>query len=447
MLPVFLAAVSASLLDIELSVGEKLAALLELKVHLLKESSPISNIENFDLYIQPHLLPELPVNYRAQVDLGAQVVDVDFFVFRSIKQYKQVGNNKAVLACTSNLVNLLTIEGEVVAQAQTTQPILLCRGTLDSRDMRVLVATEGALLFYEVSLMIHNSKEAEAYSTLNLIREVETSGVIAAKYDLHAKNFVVGYSEAVRIYDCEGNKGREFSFKRGLKSLAATKTSVYVAGKTRIWRLFNGLEYEWCEELRLPAEIVSLVASSDHVLHTLLEDESLVTIKDCSPISQIQTMGQSMTTSDSGVYALSSGGYLEHYKLSDLIGEDQLRPGLWQFKGQGSYLISSHEHFPNTLLSIAAGSKVIIFSKTHQPEPDFEDTLPASFVRTLGFLLACLTIAVWRYSKKRGITEEAINEVVQKKHKLERKIKEAQHMQNQIKRRMEKQRFDIRRLN
>mmetsp|Transcript_32810 Transcript_32810/g.57198 ORF Transcript_32810/g.57198 Transcript_32810/m.57198 type:complete len:93 (+) Transcript_32810:296-574(+) len=89
MLPVFLAAVSASLLDIELSVGEKLAALLELKVHLLKESSPISNIENFDLYIQPHLLPELPVNYRAQVDLGAQVVDVDFFVFRSIKQYKQ----------------------------------------------------------------------------------------------------------------------------------------------------------------------------------------------------------------------------------------------------------------------------------------------------------------------------------------------------------------------
>lgn len=347
--------------------------------------------------------------------------------------------------------------------------------------MRVMVFAERTWQLYEVTLKFTKLDDSTSFSRLVLVAEQATdSEIIEIAYDSKHRLWVVCLEDGkVQGIDMKGQLVYEVGLGFKPAGMSINRKSVVVLSRSKLARLDGGVVVDLCDGLQISADVRSVLASDEALFQVLLVDGSLVTIHNCrgkveSVISHVlaDPPYSKFTSSDTGLFLLSSAGFLPtesrtrsfskveldrspSTKVLQFISQHSLMEAeaidrhMWSFQGQATHCeISSFSDLYVAVVAISLDNKLMIFSKSLPQEPEFEELLRTSYVRMLGyglsrFLLAVLTIAIWRYSNKKQSSAASVDQVLANKQKLERKMKKAQHLHQQIRRRLEKQQHDL----
>lgn len=280
-----------SLLDIEQGLVERLQFTLQEKLSLLQDLELTTTIEYPPFKWRPHQLPTFPLSLKSEAHVNSTVISLDYFTFLPIRQYKQgdlqsVGHNTVLLACTAESAMLLSFDGAVIAQITPRARIMECRGSTNSRgeislDMRVFVFTELSMLVYEVAIMVRSMDDQIAFSKFSLIKDLPLkTGARMARYDIITRRIVVGFDEVVQVFDMEGLLTYQLELAFKLQDIAAGREGLFAVSARELY-IFNEGASKLCEELQLPASILSLVPDQDSIFYLLLDDNTIATVQHC----------------------------------------------------------------------------------------------------------------------------------------------------------------------
>jgi hypothetical protein len=321
-----------------------------------------------------------------------------------------------------------------------------------------MVFAERTWQLYEVTLKFTKLDDSTSFSRLVLVAEQATDSEIKEiAYDSKHRLWVVCLEDGkVQGIDMKGQLVYEVGLGFKPAAMSINRKSVVVLSRSKLARLGGGVVVDLCDGLQISADVRSVLASDEALFQVLLVDGSLVTIHNCrgkveSVISQVlaDPSYSKFTSSDTGLFLLSSAGFLQFIGQQSLMEAEAIDRHMWSFQGQATHCeISSFSDLYVAVVAISFDNKLMIFSKSLPQEPEFDELLRTSYVRMLGyglsrFLLAVLTIAIWRYSNKKQSSAASVDQVIANKQKLERKMKKAQHLHQQIRRRLEKQQHDL----